>query len=82
MRVKLVEITKSESGWKGTWYKRGQRHFVTPQPGYPGVYREKYRAIDVCGGINEGDCREVRGPRAWLQCAWKGMQELARKFFA
>jgi hypothetical protein len=66
----LVEITQHEGGWKGTWYKTGQRHFVIPQQDYPNVYANKWRALDVFGGIHEQDCVEVRGVAAWVKCLW------------
>ena len=71
MRVKLVEVTRHDNGWKGTWYRTGQRHFVTICPSWPDVVMQKYAAIDTCGGINESDCREVRGIVAWVRCVWK-----------
>lgn len=78
MNVKLVEITRHDDGWKGSWYKTGQRHFVRLQPDYPDVYVCKWRALDVCGGIHENDCREVTGIGAWLRCAWKAMRHNAK----
>lgn len=72
MKVKLVEVVKDDCGsWKGTWYKTGDLVYVTINPDYPKIFAEKYRAVDICGGINERDCREVRGLKAWLKCAWK-----------
>jgi len=70
MQIRLVEITQHEGGWKGTWYKTGQRHFVIPQQDYPNVYTNKWRALDVFGGIQEQDCVEVRGVAAWVKCLW------------
>lgn len=80
MKIKLIEITNDDIGsWKGTWYKKGDLVFVTVNPDYPEVYAEKYRAVDICGGVNDHDCREVTGFRAWVKCAWKTVCVLVRK---
>jgi hypothetical protein len=69
-KIHLVEITSAEPGHKGTWYHVGQRHFVQQQPGWPQVYVERWHALtpSTWGGINEADCRVLRGPVAWLRC--------------
>lgn len=74
MNIKLVEITNHEEGWKGNWYKTGQRHFVTINPLYPAVYTSKYRSVDVYGGINENDCVELNGLYVFSQCVFKWMK--------
>lgn len=76
-RVFLVEVTRDEPGHKGTWYRRGQRHFVQQQPGWPQVYATRWHALTpgTWGGIDEADCRVLRGPLAWLRCIWFGMTE-------
>lgn len=68
--VRLVEVTSHETGWKGTWYRTGQRHFVRQRRGWPKVYRERWEALTpgVCGGISEADCRVLRGFGPWLSC--------------
>ena len=74
MKTKLMEIVRHENGWKGTWYKTGERHFVRQDEHWPAVVMQRWRALDVSGGINEGDCREVRGPLAWLKCALRSLR--------
>lgn len=74
MKTKLMEIVRHENGWKGTWYKTGERHFVRQDENWPAVVMQRWRALDVSGGINEGDCREVRGPLAWLKCALRSLR--------
>ena len=74
MKTKLIEIVRDEPGLKGTWYKTGERHFVRQQEYWPEVYVCRWRALDVCGGIRERDCREVRGPLAWLKCALRSLR--------
>lgn len=37
MQTVLVEITDHEDGWKGTWYKTGQKHFARQHPRWPKV---------------------------------------------
>ena len=74
MRIKLVEVTSHDSSWKGTWYRTGERHFVQQDPGWPSVVASRWRALDVCGGINERDCRVVRGPIAWLRCRLRALR--------
>lgn len=69
MKIKLVRIVSHEDGWKGTWYKAGQTHFVTQYDGWPKVYTARWSAIDLCGGINEKDCVVLTGPVAWMRCA-------------
>ena len=71
--LRLVEITQAETGWKGDWYKPGQRHWVSQQPNWPKVYVNRWLKAEqgprVCG-INEADCKTVVGPwhpRAWLR---------------
>lgn len=71
--LRLVEITNAETGWKGAWYKVGQRHWVSQQPLWPRVYATRWlkaeQGIRVCG-IDEADCKTIVGPwhpRAWLR---------------
>lgn len=74
MKTKLVEITSDDSGWKGTWYRKGERHFVQQDEAWPKVVLNRWRALDVSGGIHEYDCRIVRGPVAWVRCALRAMR--------
>jgi hypothetical protein len=71
-RVFLVEITCEEAGFKGTWYRLGERHFVQQQPYWPQVYTCRWHALTpgTWGGIHEDDCRVLRGPVARLRCWW------------
>jgi hypothetical protein len=71
-KVRLVEITKDDRGWKGTWYRKGQRHFVQQQPGWPEVYTTRWhaRTPGTWGGIGEANCRVLHGPLVWLRCLW------------
>ena len=71
-RVYLVEVTNDKPGWKGSWYKRGQRHFVQQQPDWPKVYRNRWHALtpNTWGGIDEADCQVLRGPISALRCLW------------
>ena len=68
MRTKLVEITGHEDGWKGTWYKTGQRHFVRQYRGWPSVMSCRWCALSG-GGIHEDHCQVVHGVVAWIRCA-------------
>lgn len=77
MRIEQVEITKHTDGWKGTWYKTGQRHFVREDNDWPSVMSCRWRALDVSGGIMDHDCRVVRGPLSWLRCRLRGMRSSA-----
>jgi hypothetical protein len=61
MKIQLVEVTNHDSGWKGTWYKTGERHFVRQDPDWPKLMACKWRALDVSGGIHEADCRVEMG---------------------
>jgi hypothetical protein len=71
-KVYLVKITAADVGWKGTWYRVGQEHFVQQNPWWPFVYNEKWHALtpNVWGGINEVDCVVLRGFWPWLRCLW------------
>lgn len=73
MKLLLVEITKEDNAWKGTWYKVGQRHFVTIERRYPAVMLAKYSAIDLCGGIMETDCKVLTDWRSRVRCFFRGM---------
>lgn len=73
MRMKLVEIVHSVPGWKGNWYENGERYFVVSEPN-PSVFGNDYRALDACGSVWKGHCREVRGPIAWIRCAWRSLR--------
>ena len=71
--LRLVEITAHATGWKGTWYRIGERHWVDQQPHWPKVYENRWLKAEqgprVCG-ISEDDCKVVVGPwhpRAWLR---------------
>lgn len=75
--VYLVEITQAESGWKGNWYKVGQRHFVTAHQDWPDAIGSKFYSVDIAGGIDENDCRVLSSPLAWLRCRAK---EVKRAF--
>ncbi len=46
MKTQLVEVTNHDSGWKGTWYRTGERHFVRQDPDWPKVMACKWRALD------------------------------------
>ncbi len=72
MKTKLVEVTAHEDGWKGTWYKTGQKHFVQQDPDWPKVMACRWRT-NASHGIHDHHCREVRGPIAWLRCAWNAI---------
>lgn len=72
-KIRLVEITNGQQGWKGTWYRTGQRHFVYQDPLWPQVSLQRWRAFDEIGGIAEGDCRALRGPLIWLRCLLKSL---------
>lgn len=78
MPVRLVEIIADEIGFKGTWYRIGQRHFVIQNPAWPKIVTCRWSATDLCGGIDEHDCRVVPGPLASLRCMIKTLQILAR----
>jgi hypothetical protein len=71
MRVKLVEITRHECGWKGTWYRTGQRHFVEQDPHWPKPVMQRWKALTpgVCGNISEDNCRVLTGLVSWIRCA-------------
>lgn len=66
--LRLVEVTNAETGWKGDWYRPGNRHWVRLQPLWPQVYKNKWEAVYQCGGINDDDCKVVLGP--WHPWAW------------
>lgn len=72
IRIRLVEVTHDEPGWKGTWYRRGQRHFVQQDPWWPSVMSSRWHALtpNTWGGIPEADCRVLSGPIVWLRCQW------------
>ena len=74
MKVQIVEVTNHDGGWKGTWYRTGERHFVRQDPDWPKLMACKWRALDVSGGIHETDCRVVRGPIAWLRCRMRALR--------
>lgn len=76
--VELVEITAHETGWKGTWYSTGERHFVRQDPSWPSVMACRWRALDVAGSIHEHHCRVVRGRVAWLRCRLKAFSVAVR----
>lgn len=79
MKIKLVEVTAANEGWKGTWYKQGQRHFVRQYPDYPKVYATRWESLGrVCGGIDEKDCKVLTGPVVWVRCALKTVAEALR----
>ena len=65
MRVKLVKITDCEGGWKGTWYKNDQLHFVTENNA--DHIACKFQAIDISGGIMANHCEVQTGFIAWLK---------------
>lgn len=69
-QVRLVEITAQRLGWKGTWYRIGQRHFVRQNQGWPATIRERWDALTpgVSGGIAGDDCRLLRGIGPWVAC--------------
>lgn len=73
MKLLLVEITRADSGWKGTWYRTGQRHFVTIERHYPAVVMSKYAAINLCGGIMESDCKVLTDWRSRVRCFLRGL---------
>jgi hypothetical protein len=77
-KIKLVEITRHEPGWKGTWYKTGQRHFVRQSATWPKVATCRWDSVDVAGGINETDCRIVGGFSAWLACRIKQLKTISQ----
>lgn len=79
MNIKLVRIKDSQSGYKGTWYTKGELHFVTE------VNEEhiscRYRALDISGGIMESDCELQKGLIAWFKCLIKTLAiKLAKQF--
>jgi hypothetical protein len=80
MQIKLVEVTNDDVSWKGTWYRRGERHFVRQYADFPRVIATRWENIgsSVCGGIADSDCSIVRGPWAWLQCAAVSIADLLR----
>lgn len=80
LTIKLVEITRHRPGWKGTWYETGQRHFVTEDARWPAVVMQRWAAVDICGGINEADCREIRGLSAWTACRIKQLKISASRW--
>jgi hypothetical protein len=79
MQIKLVEVTSHDNGWKGTWYKTGQRHFVRQCPDYPRVVATRWQNLGrVSGGIDEKDCAVLTGLVVWLLCAAKTIQITSR----
>lgn len=69
MALRYVEITHAEGGWKGNWYKVGERYVVRQDPRWPEVARQRWLTVDPrdpWGGINDADCRRVRGLVAFL----------------
>lgn len=72
MKIKRVKITQHEKGWKGTWYKTGEKHFVVEHRA--AHLAEAYHAVRVCGGIAEADCIELTDFASRLMC----MAERAR----
>ena len=74
MGIKLVEVTGHKDGWKGTWYKTGERHFVQQDRDWPQVMAARWRALDVAGSIHDYDCRVMRGPMAWLRCRLRALR--------
>lgn len=73
MRLLLVEVTRADSGWKGTWYRTGQRHFAIVEPYWPQVCATKYRAINLAGGIMESDCKVLTDPLSRIKCFLRGL---------
>lgn len=80
MEVKQVEITADDKGWKGTWYRKGQRHFVTDEPNYPAYATCRWRSTDICGGIQGAHAVELVGFRVWVRCRVKQLQLWLRRF--
>lgn len=76
MKIKLVRIVGHKTGWKGTWYRIGQEHFVQQDPAWPKVVMQRWRAVDVSGSVNEDECEIVRGPMAWLRCVAKTLSRI------
>ena len=76
-RIFLVEITQHETGWKGSWYRTGQRHFVQQNRHWPMVSGTRWHALTprTWGGISAENCRVLRGPIAWLRCLWFRLAE-------
>lgn len=70
--VLLVEVTSDSHGWKGTWYRLGQRHFVQEDPRWPAISSQRWHALTpgTWGGISETDCRVLRGPIVRARCWW------------
>ena len=69
--LRLVEVTNAETGWKGDWYKTGQRHWVDQQPLWPKVYANRWLKAEQgvrVRGINDSDYKVIVGP--WHPLAW------------
>lgn len=66
MKIKRVGITQHQTGWKGTWYKTGEKHFVVEHRA--GHLAQGYHAVRVCGAINESDCIELTDFISRLMC--------------
>lgn len=67
-RVRLVEVVHENRALKRTWYRVGERHFVTIDPDYPATSTRKYAATHINGGIHENDCIEIGGAWAGIKC--------------
>lgn len=73
MKVKQVEITSDDNyEFKGSWYKTGERHYVTRNNDK--VFVCAWHAIDLCGGINKEDAVEVTGIISFIKCLAVWMQ--------
>lgn len=67
-RVRRVEIVRETRGWKGTWYRTGQRYFVVESQNR--VLVARWTALGKRPwGILEDHARVLTGWRTWLACA-------------
>ena len=82
MNVHQVEIINDDNSFKGTWYKKGSRHFVTRN--HDKVFICGWHAIDLCGGIDEQDAVEITGFVTRIKCfaVWLQVKLGARECWA
>ena len=72
--IKQLEITNDDKGWKGTWYRVGERHYAKPDT--KEWVAEDWSAVDINGGIDSADSVVVTGLVSFIKCRFVELQIL------
>ena len=75
MKIKRVKIVNHESGWKGTWYETGEKHYVIERRA--NHLANAYHAVRLSGGINDEDCVEMTDIWSRILCIVERLRILA-----